>query len=147
MKWKAEYATGIHNIDNQHRTIVGFITQFESMAETEAHWNDAHRLILRTREFMEFHFCVEESLMQILPYPDSAAHRAGHQHVLRQIAQLEDRVFRENMRDELAPLMRNCLIDHIVGGDKWFAQYAIGLYGHRPPGGGNDRRAELNGRF
>ena len=134
MKWKTDYATGIHNIDNQHRTIVEFITQFENMAESGASGNDLHRLMLRTREFMEFHFCAEESLMQILPYPGSAAHRAEHQHVLRQIAHLENQVFRGNVRDELAPLMRNCLIDHIAGGDKWLAQYALGLYGRRPPG-------------
>lgn len=29
MKWKSEYATGIHNIDHQHREIVEIISLYE----------------------------------------------------------------------------------------------------------------------
>ena len=128
MIWKSEYATGIHNIDDQHRTIVELITLFENMAETNAPWNELVALILRTRKFIEFHFSVEESLMQILPYPETAAHRDEHQRALRRIAEIEDGLLDENMQNELAGLMRDCLFDHILAGDKWLGQYALSLY-------------------
>ena len=145
MIWKSEYATGIHNIDDQHRTIVELITQFENIGETKPSLDDLHVLILRTRKFVEFHFSVEESLMQILPYPETVAHRAEHQRVLRRIADIENGLLRESMKNELAALMRDCLFDHIVAGDKWLGQYAFGLYGPRPSRGGQDRRAGPEG--
>lgn len=141
MKWKSEFATGIHNIDHQHKEIVEIITLYEKISEDKPSWHEVHPLILRTREFMEFHFSVEESLMRLLPYPDCDAHRAEHQRELRHIADIERRMLRGNMHDRLAPLMRHCLFGHIVAGDKRLAQYALSLFGQRSPGKGKDAAA------
>jgi hemerythrin len=131
MKWNAEFATGIHNIDHQHKQIVEIITQYERISEGEAGWHELHPLILRTRGFMEFHFSVEESLMRLLPYPDYDAHRAEHQRELHQIADIERAMLRGNIHDGVAPLMRRCLFGHIVAGDKRLAQYAQALFSQR----------------
>jgi hemerythrin len=136
MEWKTEFATGIHNIDHQHKEIVEIITLYEKISEDETRWHEAHPLVLRTRDFMEFHFSVEDSLMRLLPYPDCDAHRAEHQRVLQHIADIERRMLRENMHDRLAPMMRHCLFGHIVAGDKHLAQYALGLFGQRSPASG-----------
>ena len=138
MKWKAEYATGIRNIDRQHREIVKIITVYEKLSGNKATWHEVYPLIQRTREFMEFHFSVEESLMRLLPYPDCDAHRAEHQRELQHIADIECRMRRVNMHDTLAPLMRHCLLGHIVVDDKRLAHYALGLFGRRSPGKGTD---------
>jgi hemerythrin len=136
MKWKPEYATGIHNIDQQHQEIVEIITLYEKLSEDKASWHEVHPLMLRTKEFMEFHFAVEESLMRLLPYPDCDAHRAEHQRELQHIGDIERWMLRGKMHHRLAPLMRHCLFGHIVAGDKRLAQYALSLYGQRSPGKG-----------
>jgi hemerythrin len=141
MKWKAEFATGIHNIDHQHKEIVEIITLYEKISEDKATWHEARPLILRTREFMEFHFSVEESLMRLLPYPDCDAHRAEHQLVLQHIAEIEHQMLRGNMHNRLAPLMRHCLFGHIVAGDKRLARYALSLFCGRSSGKGKDTAA------
>lgn len=146
MEWKPEYATGIHNIDHQHKEVVKIITLYEKISEDKASWREAHSLILLTTEFMEFHFSVEESLMRLLPYPDRDAHRAEHQRVLEHISDIERRMLREDMHDRLAPLMRHCLFGHIVAGDKRLAQYALGLFGQRSPGRGTDGVAGMAAR-
>jgi hemerythrin len=143
MKWNTEFETGIHNIDLQHKEIVEIITQYETLSEDEASWHKVHPLILHTREFMEFHFSVEESLMRLLPYPDYDAHRAEHQRELQHIADIEHRMLRGNMHHRLAPLMRHCLLGHIVAGDKRLAQYALGLFGQRSLGKGRDGAASV----
>jgi hemerythrin len=138
MEWKAEFATGIRNIDHQHKAIVEIITLFEEISGDKASWHEVRPLILRTREFMEFHFCVEESLMRLLPYPDCDAHRDEHLRELQRIANIERRTLRGNMLHRLAPLMRHCLFGHIVAGDKRLAQYALSLFGQRSPGKGKE---------
>ncbi len=147
MKWKSQYATGIRNIDQQHREIVDFITQFENLSEDKAVWHEAHPLILRTKVFMQFHFAVEESLMRLLPYPDRDAHRAEHQRELEHIADIERRMLRGDRDQDLALSMRNCLFGHIVAGDKQLAQYALGLFGPRSAAKGRGRATRESVRF
>jgi hemerythrin-like metal-binding protein len=128
MEWKAEYATGIRNIDNQHRRILELVTLFEGLSGDRADSLDAHRLIVHTRKFMEFHFSVEESLMHLLPYADSAVHRAEHGSVLANLAELEGEARFEISKDELVPLMRHLLFDHLAGSDQHFARHALGKW-------------------
>ena len=147
MKWKTQYATGIHNIDQQHREIVDLITQFENLPEGKAVSHEAHPLILRTKVFMQFHFAVEESLMRLLPYPDRDAHRAEHQRELEHIADIERRMLRGDKDQRLAQSMRNCLFGHIVTGDKQLAQYALGLFGPHSTGKGRGGATRASVRF
>jgi len=125
MMWKDEYAVGIQEIDNQHKTLLAFITEFEKAVEGRAHWNSVQPLIARAREFVRFHFAVEESLMQIVDYPRFVAHRAEHQYVLEQFAILEQQVLRQETKGELLPLVHSWLFRHIIDSDKPFARYAI----------------------
>lgn len=128
MEWKADYATGIPEIDLQHKTLLQFITAFEQAVAGEMHWNTVQPLIVRAREFVTFHFSVEESLMQISNYPRFAAHRAEHQYVLRQFTAIEHRVLRQEKHKRLLPLMSSWLFDHIIDSDQPFAQYALDSY-------------------
>ena len=42
MKWKDEYAIGIPELDNQHKTLIEFLTDFEQACEGKAHRNTVH---------------------------------------------------------------------------------------------------------
>ena len=128
MEWKAGYETGIQEIDDHHKTILGFINEFEAAASQKQHWNAVQPLLVRTREFARFHFAVEESLMQIINYPMFAAHRSEHRHILVQIESLEIGVLRQDLKEELLPLMRNWLIGHMVESDLHFTRYAMARY-------------------
>lgn len=129
MIWKEEYASGIEEIDNQHKTLLEFVTEFEKAVEGRAHWNTVQPLITRAREFTKFHFAVEESLMQIIDYPQFVAHRAEHQYVLKQLAILEQRILQQEMKEELLPLVHAWLVRHSIDSDTPFAGYARGKRG------------------
>jgi hemerythrin len=123
MQWKAEYAIGIPEIDSQHQTLIEFITEFEHAVEGKVHWNTVQPLVVRAREFVKFHFAVEESLMQIVGYPRLVAHRAEHRYVLEQFEILEQRVLRQDMKGELLPLMSSWLLHHMTESDKPFGHF------------------------
>ena len=125
MQWKDEYAIGIPELDNQHKTLIEFLTDFELAFAGNAHWNTVHPLIVRTRAFVKFHFAVEESLIQIVGYPAFFAHQAEHQHVLQQLEALEQRILRKEMKDEVLPQISAWLFQHIIDSDKPFARYAL----------------------
>lgn len=144
MQWKAEYETGIRNIDEQHRAIVEFVTLFEEAGKKRSPRHDVLELIARVRTFMEFHFRVEEALMQLLPYPDIEAHAAEHRDTLREVERLEAQTSHQDVRGDLARRMRGCLLGHIVAGDKWLAKYALELYDARSSAVANDSGAKIN---
>jgi hemerythrin len=123
MQWNDEYATGIPEIDKQHRTLLEFITEFEDAFAGKMHWNAVQPLVVRARDFLKFHFAVEESLMQIVGYPELDGHRAEHLYVVDQFTLLENRVLRQDMRDELMPMMSVWLFNHIIESDKPFGHY------------------------
>ena len=125
MEWKDEYATGIRNIDDQHRQIVHLATAFERLPADAADWTGVHALILRTSAYLQYHFAVEEALMRLLPQGDNAIHRAEHRAVLAALAELENNA-REGIEPAaLAPLMRHLLLDHLRGSDLRFAARAL----------------------
>ena len=123
MEWKVEYAIGIPEIDKQHQTLLEFIAEFEGAFAGRMHWNAVQPLVVRARDFLEFHFAVEESLMQIVGYPEFDGHRAEHLYVVDQFTLLEQRVLRQDMRDELMPKISVWLFNHIIESDKPFGQY------------------------
>ena len=125
MQWKAEYAIGIAEIDSQHRTLIEFITEFEDALAGKVHWNTVQPLVVRAREFVKFHFAVEESLMQIVGYPRLVPHRAEHRYVLTQFEALEQRVLGQEFKGELLPLISSWLLYHMIESDKPFGQYAL----------------------
>ena len=129
MIWKSEYAIGIHELDKQHETLLAFITDFEKVVEGRAHLNTLAPLIARTREFVKYHFTVEESLMQLVDYPQFVAHRAEHQNVLTQFEMLEQRVLHEETKGEVLPLVHTWLFRHSIDSDRPLAEYAIGKRG------------------
>jgi len=129
MIWKEEYACGIEEIDNQHKTLLAFVTEFEKAVEGRALWDTVQPLMTRAREFTKFHFAVEESLMQIVDYPHFVAHRAEHQYVLEQLAILEQRILQQEMKEELLPLVHAWLVRHSIESDTHFAVHALGRRG------------------
>ena len=125
MQWNPEYAIGIQEIDDQHKTLLQFIAEFEDAVAGKVHWNTVQPLIVRAREFVRFHFAVEESLMQIVSYPQLVPHRAEHRYVLNQFAALEQRVLRKGMKAELMPMISAWLFQHMTESDKPFGQYVL----------------------
>ena len=64
-------------IDDQHNTILEFVTSFEKAVAAQSDRTAIQALVARTRDFTQIHFVIEESLMQIVRYPRFAAHRAA----------------------------------------------------------------------
>lgn len=122
MEWKDDYSIGISELDNQHKSLIELLTDFEHAFDGKAHWNAVHPLIVRARCLLRFHFAVEESLMQIVNYPNFLAHRAAHQHVLQQCEALERRVLHQEMKDEVLPKLSFWLFQHMIDSDKPFAR-------------------------
>jgi hemerythrin len=123
MEWKAEFETGIAEIDSQHQTIIQLVTEFDAAVEAETDWDGIHFLIVHAKEFAKFHFATEESLMQEINYPRLRAHRSEHRFVLRQIGDLEHAVLRKDVAIDLVPRFHIWLLGHFLESDRHFVEF------------------------
>jgi hemerythrin-like metal-binding protein len=123
VKWNAEYETGVAEIDGQHKDIVQLVSEFEATAKAQASWRDLHPPIMRAKECAKFHLSVEESLMQASRYPRFSAHRSEHHFVLKTFAELESRMPKTGINDELIKGFRRWLIDHFLDSDRHFVEF------------------------
>src|SRR5664279_4724037 len=118
MEWKSEYETGVAEIDHQHQSMIELVTEFEAAVKSNAHRSSLHALMTRAKELAEFHFAVEESLMQVLEYPRLSAHRSEHRFVLERIADFDALALNSNIKDDMAPGLRTWLLGHFLDSDR-----------------------------
>ena len=77
MEWKKEYSVGIHEIDEQHKTLTECISSIErAVARYDRRSADA--ALARLADLAQVHFTVEESLMRIHDYPRLEEHADDH---------------------------------------------------------------------
>ena len=128
MEWKPEYSIGIAEIDEHHREILRNITLIEGMIGKHR-WSDVHFALLQAKDYMSYHFSVEESLMQILDFADVDAHIVEHKKVLKQMNSLTISILSGSSdQADLVALVRSWFYDHLENFDRQLAQFIVGRY-------------------
>ncbi|TXG87503.1 MAG: bacteriohemerythrin [Rhodocyclaceae bacterium] len=117
------YALGIDEIDNHHRTLLAFIDQLEQAIRNEAHWLALHDILDKLHRWAEVHFAVEESLMQILGYPELEMHRRAHQTFIVDIRRRRENVVTNELTADTAAWLRKWLQLHIGIDDRNYAEF------------------------
>ena len=127
MQWTADLATGVTEIDNQHKEIFSRLGQLFAACSEGRGKEEVLRLILFLEEYVKEHFSAEERLQMRHGYPDYAAHRGEHSRFMADV----DRLTRE-FRAEGATLplvimtnktLSSWLLQHITRTDMAFAKY------------------------
>lgn len=132
MEWQPEYSVGIATIDRQHQEILGYISQLTIALDGKDSWNVSHYLLVQVDAFMKVHFAVEESLLEIVAYPDLAAHKAGHQDIMDHISGLKRRAVKEDISAELVRFLREWFIGHVLNSDRAYGKYVVAHLGAVP---------------
>jgi len=124
--WRPELATGIREVDMQHRELLVRIAALEraALAGDLLQADDALAYLDR---YAAEHFATEENLMRGLGYPLLEAHRSLHAEFASQLgrrkaAYAEDRS-QATLLVELARWMEGWLGDHVLGADAEMARF------------------------
>ena len=70
MQWTADLATGVTEIDNQHKEIFSRLGQLYAACSEGRGKEEVLRLILFLEEYVKEHFSAEERLQMRHGYPD-----------------------------------------------------------------------------
>lgn len=130
MKWSRDLATGVVDIDNQHKEIFSRVDRLSAACSEGKGKEEVLRLLLFLEEYIKEHFTCEERLQQKHLYPQRAAHKSQHMRFTAEVAKLSA-AFREEGSTLSLVIMTNktmasWLVQHITQTDMEFAAYLRG---------------------
>jgi hemerythrin len=128
--WNDTLATGIQEIDDQHKILVNIINDIYQGLTGKYNRISLQRIILELRGYIDYHFGAEERLMAEhdfgFSHPDEHdSHLQQHQGFIDRLAELEH--YLENNRpvfyEDLFIFLRDWLANHILNTDKKLAHF------------------------
>jgi hemerythrin len=122
VEWQDSFNLGIELIDDQHKRLVHYLNElYDSVVAGNT--NDVIGPILDGLvDYTIEHFVTEENYQQESGYPGFAEHKAFHDDLTRQVVQLQQQLFDEDIviSYETLEFLQNWLTDHILTQDKKF---------------------------
>lgn len=120
LAWSNELATGIPEIDNQHKRIVEYINQLYDLRQSQSREGVAD-VIGEMVDYTMSHFAFEEDLMESAGYPFAGPHRKVHQLFTRRVAEIQARFDAgEDVATELHSMLSRWLFNHILNEDRGY---------------------------
>ena len=124
MEWKKEYSVGIHEIDEQHKTLTECISSIEHAA-VQYDRQAADTALVRLADLAQAHFTLEESLMRIHDYPRLEEHADEHKQFSVAIRGLQDHFLTANVFHDRIHFLHEWWDEHIQKHDKPYALHFL----------------------
>lgn len=116
VQWSNTFATGVREIDDQHKRLIGYINELQGDA-APAH-NDLSRVLESAIDYTLYHFAFEEALMESKGYPLLDAHKKVHDDFAQELRALKAQFIAGLMTaDQLKSALARWLFDHISHAD------------------------------
>ena len=117
MKWVPEYNTGIDVIDDQHKRILDYINEINSMVGNTDH-EKIKNILNHIIDYTQSHFTFEESLQEEADYKYRVPHKRVHDLFIKRIESYQDRFeMGQAIESELHEVLSKWLINHIQHDD------------------------------
>lgn len=126
-QFDAKFLVGVDQIDREHRQLFEIAARtYDCVRAGDATTQAGIRSsVAELIEYTATHFVSEEGLMEAAAYPELAAHRLEHEHLLSRAYDMEMRVEigDQSMPMELPRFLYRWLTEHIEASDKKFGAF------------------------
>ena len=132
--WRSQLDTGNTRIDNDHKRLFELINAVELSLEGKRGGDLLAKALDSLYDYTNYHFEREERILGALDYEDLEAHQKAHEELKTQLVEVRSKIVAaaganesvpEVERKALAQLLRNWLVEHIVGMDLPFKPYML----------------------
>ena len=125
--WNNTYATGIRQIDDQHRELVKLTNLlFKACLSGSENANTVFKDAMgRMVNYVRFHFCMEQKLLERLNYPGYQEHKKQHETLVFNILEAV-KGFDKGVKfvpNHFARTLRDWVFSHIAVFDKGYSIY------------------------
>jgi hemerythrin len=122
MQWTEELATGIAEIDSQHKEIFKRIEKLADACRAGKGKDEIEEIFLFLNDYVMAHFGMEEEMMQKLGYPDYPFHKVQHRKFVQNYLEMKGALEEKGVSSDLAikanVLLMDWLAVHIRNYDK-----------------------------
>lgn len=125
MKWTKEFSVGIHEIDEQHKTLSECIASVEEAVVGQERWSAVHSALDRLADFARIHFAVEESLMRIHDYPGLDEHIHEHWRFSDELKRLQEKALTADVSQEMIAFLGVWLDEHVITRDRLYGLHFL----------------------
>jgi len=127
VSWSDNYATGIEQIDAQHRELVNLTNELYRACLTgrEAIKATFREAMSRMVDYVHFHFSTELELLTRINYPGLAEHKKQHDELVKKILTASKSFDggRKFVANKFVRTLRDWIFGHIAISDKEYAAY------------------------
>lgn len=95
LEWTIDLATGVDDIDNQHKELFNRINSLLDACRGGKGREEVKKTILFLDDYVVTHFANEERYMRRFDYPEYPAHTAMHKQFMRSFSELKAQFERE----------------------------------------------------
>jgi hemerythrin-like metal-binding protein len=126
--WNPNLSVGIDFMDADHQQLITLLTELRDVVGTGQMQTPAIEKLDELIEFSQQHFRLEERLMRENNYREFEQHKALHETLLQEIAELRQRLVsgKTDSGPEIMDFLKDWLIRHILESDKHFGGFLEG---------------------
>ncbi|MGY0219615.1 bacteriohemerythrin [Endozoicomonadaceae bacterium StTr2] len=123
LEWDKSLSVGIAELDDQHKEMIDLLNELHrSLLKSDQ--VQARKILDALIQCTQIHFSVEESLMQILNYPEYDEHKYRHSILLVEMRKLQSRVKNWQQADyERLILLKTSFSRHFMEEDKDYSAF------------------------
>jgi hemerythrin len=126
IEWSDEkLSVKVGMIDRQHKKMVDMVNELYDSIEAKREKELLAQLLIKLVHYTRYHFATEEKYFRQHQYPEMPVHKAQHDQLREQVADLDERYFTGDkmITPEVMKLLNDWLFDHIIGSDRKFGQF------------------------
>ncbi len=125
MPWGPKLATGIDQIDTQHKELVRLVNLLHAAMRQQKGAQEVGRVLDELANYTVFHFGFEEKLFDRYKYPDTENHKKFHRDLVAKVVafQKDFSAGKASVTMELMDFLKNWLRGHIMGTDMAYTPF------------------------
>ena len=122
LQWNEVLATGIEEIDDQHKRLLEIINQLRVAAGQGARRDASAEALQQVLDYTIYHFDYEEKLLEKAGYELLPLHKRTHELFIRRIPDFQKRhAAGEDVLQEVHDMLARWLVHHIQNDDRGYA--------------------------
>lgn len=123
-EWNDSIALGIPVIDNQHKTLFGWVNSLNDALRNGDGAAEVGEVIWKLITYVTEHFTAEERLMLSCGYPGLAAHTREHDQFVTRLGEIQvSYIDRHELGEQVLDFLMDWLVCHIKGTDQGYCRF------------------------
>lgn len=125
INWGNNLSVGIDIIDEQHKVLIQIINDLHDAMKEGKSKEIIHEVFKRLVDYTNFHFSMEENLMEQYDYGEAPGHKKQHKDLVSDVMDLQKQLEKSDLTISVHVLtfLKVWLNDHILKTDMKFGEF------------------------